>query len=154
MKVAEGRIRVMTRARRLSSHFGNSALARVRAGWWASLAAIALTTVCFAERRAGPPDAIRRPGIDLPAVAHAQISAAIGEDQPVYHARVQSDGLRMENANHRVTAEFTTTGVEFRHGGNRWGMSLRRYGHGDRLREIEVSSPRGSANRVEYRRGA
>src|SRR5262245_54545934 len=144
----------MARARKLSSRSGESVLAGVRPGWWTPLALIVLTTVGFAQRSADPSEAGRKPGIDLPAVAHAQISAAIGEDQPLYHARAQAEGFRMENANHQVSSEFTPRGVEFRHGKNRWGMALRRFGHGDTLRETRVTSPRGSANRVEYRRDA
>src|SRR5262245_27007588 len=142
----------MARARKLSSRLAESAFAHVRSGWWTPLALIMVTTVSAAQRSADRLDSPPRPGIDLPAVAHARISAAIGEDQPVYHARAQSDGFRMENAAHQVSVEFTPAGVEFRHGGNRWGMALRRFGYGDALRETRVSVPHGSTNRVEYRR--
>ena len=61
----------------------------------------------------------------LPAAAQAQISAEIGADERAYHAVANRHGFRVDNANHEVSAEFGPAGPEFRHGANRWGVSLR-----------------------------
>jgi hypothetical protein len=101
------------------------------------------------------------PGVDpraavrtLSPTAQAQVSSVIGKDLSAYHFVAGPDGLRMTNAGRGVTAEFTQEGVSFRNGADEWGMDLRAYGHGDRLRNAQRTSPGGAANRVEYRRGA
>jgi trimeric autotransporter adhesin len=160
----------MTLARRRSAHFGNVGAAR--SGLLTALVLVLLTTAGGAQRSLNfsniiddrsdqrlPADSnqplgpTRNPGIGaLPPVAQAQISAAIGEDERAYHALAQLHGFRLDNANHDVSAEFTPTGVEFRHGANRWGLALRGYGYGEALRGAAGTLPTANANRVEYRR--
>jgi hypothetical protein len=82
----------------------------------------------------------------------AQISAAIGHDQPVYHVVAAGRGFRMTDAAETVSAELTPAGVEFRRGGSRWVIALRGYGYGVALRDVAPVTPTAAANRVEYRR--
>ena len=112
-------------------------------------------------RQGTPIHPIRATGVDqraavrtLSPAAQAQISSVIGKDLSAYHFVAGPDGLRMTNAGRGVTADFTPGGVSFRNGADEWGMDLRAYGHGDRLRNAPRTSPGGAANRVEYRRGA
>jgi len=142
--------------------------------WLTVFALVSLTAVGIAQRGQTPGDAIesrprgaapvhaRRPvdsprpvGIEtLPPAAQGQISAAIGQDVPVYHVVAEPHGLRMNNAGRRVSAEFTPAGVSFQHDTHRWAMSLRGYGYGDSVRKTTETVPTGTLNRVEYRRGA
>lgn len=89
----------------------------------------------------------------LDSAAQAQISAAIGRDQPAYQLVAGPKGFHGENAAHGLAAEFSPTGVDFRSGSNHWGVALRGYGYGHQLVSVASVSPRASANRLEYRRG-
>jgi hypothetical protein len=100
------------------------------------------------------PDFARRGDLGaLPPAAHAQISAAIGEDAAAYHAVGSPGGLRLTSAGRGVSAELTRDGVSFGSGAYRFGMTLRGYGYGRRLRKVSPTAPEGALNRVEYRRG-
>src|SRR5215831_5052379 len=88
----------------------------------------------------------------LPATAQGQISGALGRDEDSYHARAQSGGFRMENRRVGLSAEFTQSGVTFRAGEHQWGVALRGYGYGEKLRAASVVAPHSAANRIEYRR--
>ena len=90
----------------------------------------------------------------LPAAAQTRISAALGRDQQAYHSRRSARGLRMENSRRGLAAEFSTSGVDFVRGGNRWGMALTEVGCGNKLDAVKRVTPSASANRVEYRHGA
>ncbi len=83
----------------------------------------------------------------------AQISAVIGEDNPAYHAVPQAQGFRMKNERQALSADFTAIGVDLQQEGRHWGMSLRGYGYGEKLRNTNAVAPRATANRVEYSRG-
>lgn len=146
--------------------------AHSRSRGWTVLAAAALAaagaltgpqaSIAFADGPAtrqpkpatrGVPVAERRNGTLSPA-AHARISAAIGEDDPDYHARPHSGGVRLRHPGHGVSADFSADGVEFTLAANRWRLTLRGHGYGDRLQSAERSTPTApAANRVEYRRG-
>lgn len=90
----------------------------------------------------------------LPAAAQAQIAAAIGKDDPGYHATPEGDGFRMAAPNNTIAASFSAEGVEFSHGASRWRMTLRGYGYSQGIRPMPAARPTGTLNRVEYRRGA
>ena len=151
--------------------FSHAALGRP--GRWTAAVAVLLTTVGFAhdgravsiaEQGVGartpngtqPAREVRQTdgGGTLPEAARAHISSAIGKDQEVYHAVKDAAGLRLENPDHAVSADFTSAGVRFRLGTGKWGLRLRGHGYGDRLFDASASAPTANANRVEYRRGA
>ena len=50
----------------------------------------------------------------LPAEAQWNISAALGRDQPAYHAQREGEGWRLDNPKHGLRADFTAEGVEVR----------------------------------------
>ena len=120
-----------------------------------------IPVVDIGVRQGTPLHSIRATGVDqgaavrtLSPAAQAQVSSVIGKDLSAYHFVAGPGGLRMTNTGRGVTADFTTGGVSFRNGADEWGMDLRAYGYGDRLRNAPRTSPGGAANRVEYRRGA
>ena len=155
---------------RTSLTFGYLPSARNRSGWWtalivALLAAFAVLPLALAPIvlaggiPASRPESAARAGSAergtpaLPPAAHAQISAAIGEDDPEYHVRSEAGRLHVHNARHRVSANFSPAGVEFALAASRWSMTLRGHGYGDRLQSAQPANPATAANRVEYRRG-
>jgi hypothetical protein len=144
-----------------------------RPGRWTAAVAVLLTTVGFAHdgqplsigdqaigsrTRAGaqPSSGVRQTDSrgTLPSAAQAHISSAIGKDQEVYHAVRNGAGVRLDNPDHAVSANFTSAGVRFRLGTGKWGLTLRGHGYGDLLLAASASPPTANANRVEYRRGA
>jgi hypothetical protein len=100
----------------------------------------------------------RRPaagrGTSVPMAAQPGISGALGRDDSRYQVRAVDGGLRAENPQQALTAEFALQGIEVHSGTARWGLALRGYGYGDALRAASPAAPQASANRVEYRRGA
>ena len=163
----------MTLPRRGSARFGTFGTARARSGCWTALTLLLLGAVVGAQHPASlagtitdrrdqrsplhaaelPATAVHPGMAGLPAAAQAQISAEIGADERAYHAVANRQGFRVDNANHEVSAEFGPAGPEFRHGANRWGVSLRGYGYTGALLDAGESVPSANANRVEYRRG-
>src|SRR5262245_20763317 len=142
----------------------------LRSGGWTALGAILLAAVGAAHcaripseltpsasipRPAGTstqsPQSARDENV-LPAATRVQISAAIGHDQPSYHAVAAGRGFRMTDATETVSADLTPDGVDFRHGVSHWAMALRAYGSGDTLRDVVPVTPTAAVNRVEYRR--
>ena len=90
----------------------------------------------------------------LPLEAQSSISRLLGHDLPGYQARAQDEGFAAENARHKLAADFTPSGVELRSGPALWKLALRSYGYDKALQPVPAVVPRGSSNRVEYRRGA
>ena len=121
---------------------------------WLTAAAVALcSTVSLAQSNSpdskGSPSLPARAGAQqLPSVAYSRISAAIGKDDGSYHGVAHSRGVRMENAEHTLSADFKRAGVEFRLGSSRWGLALRGYGHGDAVQSLDSVAPVSTANRV------
>jgi hypothetical protein len=168
----EGFVMIVTR--KPAADFRPPRGARAHTLWSTAVTVVLLTAVSIAHRSPHPSDIVpARPTVGasagyisplasprtfslgpLPPPAEARISAAIGEDERAYHAVAHPRGLRMENANHHLSAEFSQTGVELRHGGDHLGMVLRGYGHGSPSKNADAVAPNATANRVEYRRGA
>jgi len=145
--------------------------AHTRSRWWTVLVAAVLAaagaltgspaSIAFADGPATsqtdpatrPAAAAERRNGALSPAAHAQISAAIGEDDPDYHVRSHSGGVQVRNPRHRVSADFSAAGVEFALAASRWSLTVRGHGYGDRLQSADRSTPTtAAANRVEYRR--
>ena len=144
-----------------SSSLVKSSAARIRAGSCTVFVILLLISPGFAEHGRNLSAAVQN-GAErvsphdvgpLPAAARSQISAAIGEDQRSFHAVARPGGFLVENTTHALSAEFTATGVEVRHGGNRWRLALNAFGYGGVLRNVTDQAPTADANRVEYRRG-
>ncbi len=91
---------------------------------------------------------------DLPLEAQPAVSAALGQADDAYQFIPGAEGYRMENAVHDLRADFSQAGMNLRMGGTQWSMSLQGIGHGDVLEAVAAVSPRASANRLEYARGA
>ena len=144
-----------------SSSLVNASAARVRAGSCTVFVILLLISPGFAEHGRNCLAAVQN-GAErvsphdvgpLPAAARSQIFAAIGEDQRSFHAVARPGGFLVENTTHALSAEFTATGVEVRHGGNRWRLALNAIGYGGVLRNVTDEAPTADANRVENRRG-
>jgi hypothetical protein len=106
-------------------------------------------------RAAARPPVAARPtgGSLLPAGVEGHVSAALGRDRRSYHAVGRAGLFRMDNAGHRLTAEFSDRGIAMRAGEASWGMALVGYGRSGTLLAPRRVAPRARANRVEYRRG-
>ncbi len=90
---------------------------------------------------------------NLPALAQAPVSAALGQDIASYHARVSKTGVEVENASQKLSAEFTQRGVAIRNGEADFQLALKGYGHGSDIQLVQKVEPVSERNRVEYRRG-
>lgn len=90
---------------------------------------------------------------ELPLAAQAQISATLGREHSRYHAAQIGESLRMQNASHGLTADFTAAGIKVRTGAAIWKMELSGYGYADQLRNVSSVEPHAAGNRVEYQRG-
>jgi len=88
----------------------------------------------------------------LPADAQGPISTALGKDDSGYRVHPHANGLRGENLQQALVAEFTRRGAEVRSHNVRWGLETRGYGYGDALHMLKAVAPQANANRVEYRR--
>lgn len=89
----------------------------------------------------------------VPLAAQTRISAVLGREQRTYRATAEERGFRVENSRNRISAEFTSSGVELDDGSGRGAMRLSQYGYGRNLLDAKAARPDANANRVEYRRG-
>jgi hypothetical protein len=102
----------------------------------------------------------------LPAAAQSTISAAMGRDLPSYRAHAHGAALEAENAQQKLTADFTSTGVEFHSSNTTWKLALRSYGRDGHMQPLDLNvdpknvdlnkdkaAPQAKGNRVEYERG-
>lgn len=85
--------------------------------------------------------------------AQGTISAALGRDDPAYHASVENSGLTARNPKHRFEVRFGPGGPEVASGKARFGHSLEKLGYGDDLRPVVPAAPKAKQNRIEYSRG-
>ena len=141
--------------------YGRNLTCDFRRGWVVSLAivltALLLAPPLHADDYCAPViqgSLIRPASPQLPLAAQLSISNAVGRDQQAFHANLRNGAARMTNLNAALSAEFTAKQVEFRVGGDRWGMALSGVGYGANLRPVSPAAPQTSANRVEYRSGA
>jgi hypothetical protein len=121
------------------------------------LAGLALpqhAVVCAHEATTVAPASQNGDPQSLPLSAQASISAVLGRDDASYHVVPLANGLRANNPKQALVVDFTPRGVEVRSGGTRWGLVASSCGYGPALMPVADAPPQGSANRVEYRRGA
>ncbi|MFZ0229570.1 MAG: FG-GAP repeat protein, partial [Mycobacterium sp.] len=90
----------------------------------------------------------------MPSDAQGPISAALGKDDSSYWIHRTGAGLRGENPQNAVTADFTKQGAEIRTHDLRWRLEMRGYGYGDALHRLRAVAPHSEVNRVEYRRNS
>lgn len=60
--------------------------------------------------------ALKQTLADLPLPAQAAIAAALGKDQPVYHAKPQGAGFTFENSRHNFAAALIPEGLTLKQG--------------------------------------
>ncbi|MCJ7723758.1 MAG: hypothetical protein MUP03_06460, partial [Anaerolineales bacterium] len=99
------------------------------------------------------PAAVPEEAASLPALAQGPISALIGADQSVYHARLDGTHFRMDNPEQGLSAEFSADGMQVSAGMHSWGLALEGYGYGESLQPLPAVNPMSSDNRIEYNRG-
>ncbi len=87
----------------------------------------------------------------LPVAAQPSISAVLGRDIRDYHVQAADGGFSATNPHQNLAARFAPGGVEVRHGGSRWAMTLLGWGYGDAIAKLDAATPQASSNRVEYR---
>ena len=90
----------------------------------------------------------------LPLAAQAAISGVLGRDNRDYHATATARGFRSENPAHALATDFANSGVVVEAGAERFGLTLRSLGYGEKLLPVASAGPTATKNRVEYRRGA
>ncbi|HVI11034.1 MAG TPA: FG-GAP repeat protein, partial [Candidatus Binatia bacterium] len=98
--------------------------------------------------------ASRNPHEEVPAVAQAKISAALGSDYSEYSIRATGHDLALSNRTQQLSGEFDAHHVALRNGDAQWSLKLVGYGYGDIAARMTDIAPRASGNRVEYRRGS
>jgi len=120
------------------------------------LAAMAAALACAAvpgllsRSSAGSLPPARHGLTSLPAAAQGPVSAALGRDEQAYRLV----GLRALNPAQRLRVSFSGRGVAVASSGARFSMALSAYGYAGALRPSHAVTPRVSANRVSYDRGA
>ncbi|MBN2106639.1 MAG: cadherin-like domain-containing protein [Deltaproteobacteria bacterium] len=101
-----------------------------------------------------PSMAALRPGMEsLPMDARYAVSAAIGHDQPDYHARLDGTALQADNAGHGLTARFGSGGVEIGSAGQHIVLQPVAWGQGDELMFLPEAVPQSYGNIVASSRG-
>ena len=99
------------------------------------------------------PAAVPEKTASLPALAQGLISALIGADQSVYHARLDGAHLRMDNPGQGLSADFSVEGMQVSAGEHSWRLALEGYGYGESLQPLPAVDPVAHDNRIEYARG-
>ena len=91
--------------------------------------------------------------VSLPLLAQGPISALIGADQSIYHARLDGTHFRMDNPGQGLSAEFSADGIQVSASEHSWGLAMEGYGYGDSLLPLPAVDPTRRDNRIEYSRG-
>lgn len=111
--------------------------------------------IAFSSAHAGitrPQPAAREGLASLPIRSQASISAVLGRDQDIYHARVHGKVVHLDNPRHGLTALLTAQGVEVQSRGAGLRLHFGGVGRGAHREAIVPERPEAVANRVEYRR--
>ena len=85
---------------------------------------------------------------DLPPDAQTAIAGALGREDANYHFVATDRGYRADNPAHRLSAEFTSAGVNLRIGDSTWNWQLL-----SPLAPGETPTVHLDANRLEFQRG-
>jgi len=99
------------------------------------------------------PAAVPEEAASLPLLAQGPISALIGADQSVYHARLDGTHFRMDNPEQGLSAVFGADGMQVSAGVHSWGLALEGYGYGESLQLLSGVDPTSRDNRIEYAHG-
>jgi FG-GAP repeat len=89
----------------------------------------------------------------VPASARAEVSAALGAEQPAFAVRGSDGSFAAANGAQGLKAEFTGAGLQVAGPGIELGLSVRQFGADGSLRAVASANPRAHANRVSYARG-
>ena len=91
---------------------------------------------------------------NLPLEGRYAISAAIGYDQPAYHARMDGEGLVADNTGHGLTTLFGHAGVKIGSGSKGFSLQPVAWGYGEEMTALLPGVPQAVGNMVTNARGA
>ncbi|RMD69985.1 MAG: hypothetical protein D6819_05475, partial [Gammaproteobacteria bacterium] len=89
----------------------------------------------------------------LPLPAQAIISQTIGRDDTAYHAKVQEEGIQLQNPRHNLKATFTPEGLQVRTPKGAFELRYLGLSYGSTTHQAQKVTPKAQANRIEYPRG-
>jgi hypothetical protein len=90
----------------------------------------------------------------LSIAAQSRISAVVARDVQAYRATASPAGvLHLQSREQKLGADFSSSTVTVQNDGASWSMTLKAYGHGTDLQNVQAAIPTAANNRVEYRRG-
>ena len=115
--------------------------------FFASACLFLLMMTCQAEA------AVRQTPDSLPIEGRYAISAAIGHDEPGYHARMAAGFVEAENTGHGLSVRFSAGGVELAAGKQSFALRPVMWGYGDELTLIQPGVPQAVGNLVTAQRG-
>jgi hypothetical protein len=119
-----------------------------------ALAALLAPLLRGGEGHSGPATTSRHAALaGVPATARAEVSAALGAEQPAFAVHGSEASLAAANSAQGLHASFTAAGVRLAAPGIELGLSLRQFGADGSLRAVALASPTAHANRVSYARG-
>ena len=119
-----------------------------------SITTLSLVLVCLTFLAVQARASIRQSQESLPLEGRYAISAALGHDQPGYHAQIEGAGLVANNTGQGLTARFGQTGVEIG-SGRSTGFTMQpvAWGYGDELVLLPKGMPQAVGNAVTCARG-
>jgi trimeric autotransporter adhesin len=92
--------------------------------------------------------------VRLPVDGEAAVSAALGRDDAHYRVE-QNGGLQARNPVQALRTDFAREGIRVdADAGGQWGLTMKGWGHGDHLAQVQAAEPHRDGNRVEYQRGS
>ena len=90
---------------------------------------------------------------DLPVAAQQAVSAAIGQDQPAYHAASAAAGVTMNNPANSFTGQVKSGALQVSAGSETWGMALAALSYGGAMQPVGSAQATTSGNRVDLNYG-
>jgi hypothetical protein len=111
---------------------------------------LALASVLARRHPAVAPAIPHRGLASLPLAPQAQISAALGSDQPAYRVSPTAGGFAASNPGQQLHARFGRLGVVVSSNAGALRLRLSALGYGRRLTAVGAVAPTASANRVSY----
>ena len=89
----------------------------------------------------------------LPAAAQQAVSAAIGRDEPAYHAASVAAGVTLANPANGFTARVQTGALQVAAGADTWDLALTGLGYGGAVQPLGTAQTSASGNRVDSNYG-